>query len=1204
MNAFPLELPLDRPRLGQPFRKEHRGFSFAPTLAHSLKTLSLQAAVPLEVILLAAFKVLLSYYAGQDTIQVSTPVRHDVRPIRSRRLTSDLGDRLGFLQFSTQLQSAMAAASPPEPPLLSPPSDCPEGTPRPAADAILFPSEQILFEFRTICTPGWSNSPSNPPSNDCDRDVAIDSSANSEDDGFDLSLSIVDSDAQSDAILAYNGALFDAETIDRFVEHYQNLLDNIAANPAQPLATLSPLSKAERHRILGAWNETQADYPLHLGFHRLFEAQVEQTPDSIAVAFETESLAYRDLNRRANRLAHYLRTLGVAADVRVGVCLERSLEMAVALLGILKSGGTYVPLDPNYPQDRLSFVFADAQVAVLMTCSELVSALPEHSGLTICLDSDWPEIGRQRPDNPADLARPDTLAYLMYTSGTTGHPKGVMVEHRNLTNYILATRNEFGFDAADIMPCIAPFSFSISLFELLTPWLAGGTSVILTQQHALDMQRLNASLETLTSLHTVPSLMRQIVAFIRTRETGFERYRNMKRLFIGGDLVPPDLIEAMGQIFENAEIYVLYGCTEVSALCSSHRISGQAASDRNTIGTPLHNASWRLCDRQGRLLPAGMVGEIYVGGAGVSRGYLDRADLTQEKFVVLDGQRLYRTGDLGRFLPDGTMEFLGRSDYQVKIRGIRIEVREIELALLRHPAIEAAVVVAREDETGEKRLIAYLTANLEPVPAAGELRRALKATLPDYMMPAAFMVLDAFPLTPNRKIDRRALPIPPQDRPENTESFVAAQTPAEQTLIRLWEDALGVRPIGSEDHFFNDLGGDSLVAVRLFALIEQVFGRRLPLATLLECPTVAQLAAILAQDRTAAWSALVPIQARGDRPPFFWVHGAGGNVLMYQKLARYLGEDQSVYGLQAQGLDGKDNPLTQVEEMASLYLREVQKIQPQGPYFLGGLSFGGMVSFEMAQLLQAQGQDVALLALIDTPGLDYPKLLPIAPRLWELVPYMGARIAARAVSRLKNRLRNRWNSGTLFRIQRSDSEDPAELAAPSFVQKNEDTSVALHPKARIEEDPTVDDMLSSTGKIRSLGDWLERFSLVMYKYTPWAFLVPKFYLESGRSLPKAFRKVQEANVKAALAYKPKPYAGSLLLFRAEQQPPGCYVDAYLGWRQVVTGHLDVREVPGYHSEALVTEERSVRAIAKHLKLALTKQRQAVSHSEQPLELRT
>jgi thioesterase domain-containing protein len=315
---------------------------------------------------------------------------------------------------------------------------------------------------------------------------------------------------------------------------------------------------------------------------------------------------------------------------------------------------------------------------------------------------------------------------------------------------------------------------------------------------------------------------------------------------------------------------------------------------------------------------------------------------------------------------------------------------------------------------------------------------------------------------------------------------------------------------------------------------------------------------------------------------------------MYQKLARYLGEDQPVYGLQAQGLDGKENPLTQVEDMASLYLQEIRTIQPQGPYFLGGLSFGGMVSFEMAQTLHAQGQEVALLALIDTPGLDYPKLLPIAPRLLELLPYMGYRMADRAVLRIKDWIRNKGTLGTRSRIQRPDAEEPIELSPQPFVQENE---AAQHAE-QIKVDPIRDETQSVEGKIRSFGDLLEHFSLVLYKYTPWAFLVPKFYLETGRSLPKVFQKVQEANVKAALAYKPKPYAGSLLLFRAEQQPPGCYVDAHLGWKEIVTGNIDVHQVPGYHSETLVIEEESVQEISKHLRHALAKQqqRQTVSHS--------
>lgn len=1178
MNIASLELPIDHPRLGQPFRRDHSCFSFTPSLIESLKILSLQEDISVGIVLLAAFKALLAYYSSQETIQVIATFVSNAQSAQPQRLTLTLPSELSFSELLQQLQTQIKAASPQTDLAsavayeLKQASDFETDT--------LLTSAQILFQFETIFDPKLSKSLTNDES-------AV----------FDLSLSVIDSNSQLNACFEYNSSLFNRETINRFIEHYQNLLDCIVANPAQLLANLSPLSETERHQILVQWNDTQVDYPLHLGLHQLFETQVERTPNAIAVIFETEQLTYQELNHQANQLAHYLRDLGVTAEARIGICLERSLEVAVGLLGILKAGGTYVPLDPSYPEERLSFMLSDAQVTILITHSKLVPNLPRHDGYTLCIDLERPKICTQSVANPATITKAEALAYLMYTSGTTGNPKGVMVEHKNLTNYILTTQNKFRFASGDVMPCIAPFSFSISLFELLTPLLSGGTSLIFTQQHTLDMKRLNASLEKLTSLHTVPSLMRQIVTFIQTRETSIKPYQNIKRLFIGGDLVSPDLVEAMRQIFRSAEIYILYGCTEVSALCSSYRVTDNAPLEKNIVGTPLHNAVWRLYDRTQRLIPVGIAGEIYVGGAGVSRGYINRQDLTQDKFVTIDGQRFYRTGDLGRFLPTGEMEFLGRIDYQVKIRGIRIEVREIELALLQHPAVKEVVVVAHEGEAGEKRLIAYITSNLKPAPSANELRRTLKASLPDYMIPAAFMVLETFPLTPNRKVDRRALPPPSQDRPEMVEAFVAAQTPAEQKLIPLWEKALGVQPIGAKDHFFNDLGGDSLVAVRLFALIEQVFNQHLPLATLLQFPTVEQLAVILTQDKTASWSSLVPIQTLGSNPPFFWVHGAGGNVLMYQKLARYLGEDQPVYGLQARGLDGKENPLTQVEDMASLYLQEIQEIQPKGPYFLGGLSFGGMVSFEIAQKLQTQGQAVALLALIDTPGLDYPRLLPVLPRLLELLPYMGYQIANRGVLRIQNWIQKRGNNTAESALQTLDSEKNTELYSQPSIQENQDASSILEKEDLTKVDSEIDGSQSMIGKIRSLGDLLEYFSLVLYKYTPWAFLVPKFYLETGRSLPKVFQKVQEANVKAALAYKPKPYSGSLLLFRAQQQPPGCYVDPQLGWGEVVKGDIQVHEVPGYHSETLVTEEKSVQPISQQLRLALSKQ-----HRDKPASM--
>ncbi|MFN8541740.1 MAG: amino acid adenylation domain-containing protein, partial [Thermomicrobiales bacterium] len=650
---------------------------------------------------------------------------------------------------------------------------------------------------------------------------------------------------------------------------------------------------------------------------------------------------------------------------------DRSVEMMVGLLGILKAGGAYVPLDPAFPADRLAFMLEDAAVPVLVTQRPVLDRLPPTGGRVVCLDADWPAIVREDASYFDGGATPDDLAYTIYTSGSTGKPKGVLIPHRAVVNFLGAMGREPGLTAADTLVAVTTLSFDIHVLELWLPLVVGARVVIAGRDTATDGPRLATLIRDAgaTAVQATPATWRMLIA------AGWQGNRRLK-LLCGGEALPRALADQL--LDRCGELWNMYGPTETTVWSSVLRVG--RGDGPVTVGGPMANTAFWVLDERGQLLPVGIFGELFIGGAGVAAGYLNRPELTAERFIADPfgqerGERLYRTGDRVRWRPDGTLEFSGRLDFQVKVRGYRIELGEIEAALLGQAAVRAAVVVVREDAPGEARLVAYVTPREGQAADPAALRVALRAQLPDYMVPAAFVVLEALPLTPNGKVDRRALPAPEEAAPGEGQGFLGPRDATELRLARIWEEVLGVRPIGVTANFF-DLGGHSLLAVRLFARIAAEFGHDLPLATLFRAPTIADLAGFLRDGAEAtSWSSLVPLQPHGALPPFFCIHPIGGNVLSFHDLAKHIGPDQPIYGLQARGLSGHEAPHTHVEEMAAHYIAEMRRLQPEGPYYVGGQCFGGMVALEVAQQLQAAGETVGLLAMFDNYAPGYTKLL-------------------------------------------------------------------------------------------------------------------------------------------------------------------------------------------------------------------------------------
>jgi amino acid adenylation domain-containing protein len=642
--------------------------------------------------------------------------------------------------------------------------------------------------------------------------------------------------------IMYNRTQFDDAAVTRMLGHFRTLLEGMVANPGRRVVYLPMLTQEERHQLLVEWNETAHEYAKDKCIHQLIEAQAKSTPDAVAVTCEAQGMTYRELNARANQLAHCLREQGVGPDVLVGLCVERSVEMMVGVLGILKAGGAYVPLDPEFPRERVAFMLEDSAAPVLVTQQHLLERLPESRATVVCLDRDGETIARGSRENPATQTNPDNLAYVIYTSGSTGKPKGVQIPHRAVVNFLNSMKSKPGIDASDVLVAVTTLSFDIAGLELYLPLTVGARVVIAGREVASDGSRLAQLLadSQATVMQATPATWKLLLA------AGWQGDRRLKML-CGGEALPAELAR---ELVEKGEaLWNMYGPTETTIWSTLAQVTGR--EEKITIGRPIDNTLVYILDPHGHPVPIGVPGELHLGGDGVARGYLNRPELTKEKFIPdpfchKPGSRIYRTGDLARWRADGTIECLGRMDHQVKLRGFRIELGEIETVLREQAGVKDVVVVAREDTPGEKRLAAYVIQERDQDLSISELRRQLKLKLPDYMIPAAFVLREDFPLTPNGKVDRRALPPPEQTRLELEATYVAPKTETECTIASIWQEVLHLQKIGIHDNFF-DIGGHSLLALQVMSRLHEKLGVEVPLRTIFETATVAGLAETVLQ---------------------------------------------------------------------------------------------------------------------------------------------------------------------------------------------------------------------------------------------------------------------------------------------------------------------------------------------------------------------
>jgi amino acid adenylation domain-containing protein len=667
---------------------------------------------------------------------------------------------------------------------------------------------------------------------------------------FKVKLSCIRQDNSVIAEFHYDSTLFQVEDVERLARYFQTLLISVAEKPEAAIGELEILSECDRKQLLVEFNNTQANYPKHLCIHQLIEQQAARTPDNIAVVFENQQLTYAQLNTRANQLAHQLQTLGVGAETIVALCVERSLDMLVGLLGILKAGAAYLPLDPIVPIDRVSYMVQDAGASVILTQKHLAQGFSEQATPLICLDSEWEVIAQQPDENPLSQATPENLVYVIYTSGSTGKPKGVAVEHRQLLNYLHGILERLDLPESASFATVSTFAADLGNTAIFPALCTGGCLHIISHERATSPEALVEYCKShrIDCLKIVPSHLNALLTASHPEQILPKKY-----LILGGEVLSWQLVEKIRQYAPSCQILNHYGPTETTVGVLTYPVHERMRDKSETVplGRAIANTQVYILDHYLQPVPIGVAGELYIGGDSVARGYLNQPQLTADKFITIEhlgGQdvyptRVYKTGDLARYLPDGNIEFLGRIDHQVKIRGFRVELGEISSLLAQHPSVRESVVLVREDEPGNQRLVAYILPHSDAKPVVSNLKDFLQEQLPDYMIPTAFVLLDAFPLTPNGKIDRLALPAPDSAR-FNLKEYVAPQTPIEEVLADIWADILKIERVGIHDNFF-DLGGHSLLATQLISRVHKILRAQLTLRDLFEVPTIANLSKIL-----------------------------------------------------------------------------------------------------------------------------------------------------------------------------------------------------------------------------------------------------------------------------------------------------------------------------------------------------------------------
>jgi amino acid adenylation domain-containing protein len=952
-----LELPMDRPRPAiQTFRGARQTFSLDRELGEGLKDLCKRENVTLFMALLAAFKVLMFRYSGQDDIVIGIPI--------ANRTRVELEEMIGFFVNSLVLRTDLSGA-----PAFRELLGRIRATTLEAYGHQDLPFERLVEELKPQRDMSHSaifqvmfalqNAPDFSmvlPDLTVQR-VEVDNLTSK----VDLVFTVKESREGLQASANYNTDLFDAGTIKRMFEHYEVLLKDVVLDPALDISRVNILTGAEQHQLLKAWNDTKREYPGEKCIHHLFEEQTEKGPDSVAILYEDEQLIYRELNCRANQIAYYLKEVMGGDQGIIGMCMERSIDFVVGLLGILKAGAAYLPLDPAYPKERLDFMIQDSGMKVILTNGKFKEIFRGSAAVVLNID----EVLKSgySIENPCNAISPQNMAYVIYTSGTTGRPKGVLITHKAVvslsmdTEYIKILPQDRIANASNV-------SFDAATFEIWAGLLNGACLVVIGKNVLLSPADLAETLKR----KAISVLFLTTALFNQMAHESLAAFSSIRHLLFGGETVDIGSVRKILEEGPPERLLHVYGPTESTTFTSWYQVVALPETAVTVpIGRPLSNKRIYILDRNLQPVPAGIPGELFIGGDGLSPGYLNRPELTAEKFIndpfsTVPGSRLYRTGDLARYLPDGNIEFIGRLDLQVKVRGFRIEPGEIETILCQHPRVSEAVVVAREDQPGEKRLAAYVVLKEKAFMPPEEMRGFLKEKLPEYLIPSFFMFPDKLPLTPNGKIDRKALTNGDIFRDVHENEYLQPETPAEKVLAGIWQEVLATDRIGVNDNFF-ELGGHSLKIFKVFSRIEQELGRKLQPSVLFKCPTIKGLAAFITNnEENRKASPIVPMRTGGSLPPLFVIAPVGNNVMCYTNLVKYLSDKHPVYGIDSSTEVFKSS----VENIVKSYITEIREIVPEGPFYLIGYSSAGTIACEMARQLRHMGFDWPFVALLDS----------------------------------------------------------------------------------------------------------------------------------------------------------------------------------------------------------------------------------------------
>jgi len=939
-------------------------FTLDAALVTGLRALSRQANATLYMTLLAAFQVLLMRYSNQTDIAVGSPIANRKMPelekmlgmfVNTLVMRSDLSGNPTFRALLGRVRQVALDAYEHQ------------DMPFEKLVEVLNPVRQLnynpLFQVMFVL----QNAPRTQFQLD---DVQITRmKPNPESAKFDLSLFLTEMGDEINVRLEYDSALFKPETAAQLLQHFARLLQTIVANPDCPIEQIPLLTEADQNQLLRL-NPAADHVSSNQCIHEVFETQVMHTPNAVALLYREPNdstlsqLTLNDLNEKANQLAHYLIAQGVQPGDFVGICLDRNPLLIAALLATLKVGAIYMPLDAKYPSERLAFMLNDVNARIILAEQATQAVfLPPRPG-QICLDCDW-QIAQQPTNNPNLVLNAKAGAYIIYTSGSTGQPKGMVGSHASTLNRLEWMWHTYPFMAGECACHKTALGFVDSIWEIFGPLLRGVPLLFIPEPIVQDPAQLIAHLAqaSVSRIVLVPSLLDQLLHY---EPQLHDKLPHLKIWSCSGEALSQDLVTRFHSAMPQRILLNLYGSSEVAAdvtYCET-----RAEHPIAFIGRPIaHNQAYVL-DAHRQLVPMGVIGELYIGGVQVANGYHNRPELSASKFVPnpFGAGQLFRTGDLARWHQHGYLEFCGRNDFQVKIRGYRIELGEVEAALRALPAIQDCVVVIRGDQPDTKQLHAYVVLSRPQGASPEALRLALQDKLPSYMLPAAFVMLDALPLTPHGKINRLALPAPVRADLASQNQFVAARNIYERNLVTIWEEVIGHRPIGIHDNFF-DLGGNSLMAVRLVAKMQPVVGQNLPLVTLFQFPTIAQLADKLRQvGFQPAWGAVVALQPKGSKPPLFCVPPAASTLLRLGNILSHLGPDQPIYGFQYAGMEDEAEPHHTVEEIAAYFIEHMLRLLPFGPYMIVGTCFGGEVAYEMAQQLHEQQKEVILLCMIDS----------------------------------------------------------------------------------------------------------------------------------------------------------------------------------------------------------------------------------------------